>query len=116
MRIEIYVKNSDVDRVFKSFEQFLKKHPIKENNIGLKRHCKLHQKYYKIDDIDYRQIVNLNINDLYLDMVLKIIIELFKNDTDIRIAFKYYATGDNIFINQEEVENFMNSHYLGGAC
>ena len=115
MRIEIYVKNSDVERVIEAFEIFLKKHPIKENNISLKKHSKLHQKYYKINDSNYRQILNLNINSTYHDMVLRIIIELFKKGIDIRIAFKYYATGDNIFINQEEIENFMNTHFLGGA-
>ena len=115
MRIEIYVKNRDIEKVSKAFESFLKKHPIKQNNIGLKKHSKLHEKYYPIDDSDYRQILNVNINDSFLEMVLKIIIELFKNDMDIRIAFKHYSIGDNIFINQEEIEHFIKFHSIGGA-
>ena len=113
MRIVIYTKNSDVDKVFKAFEDFLKKNPIKENHIGLKGHSKLHQKYFNLTDDNYRQIINLNVNDMFRNMALNVIIELLKNGTDIRIAFKHSEIGDNIYINYEEIEEFVSKFERG---
>ena len=98
MKIEVYVKNRDVEIVESHLQEF--KTEIKK---GL-----AHDVYnHSLSSANYRQILKVDIADTSLIEALKTILELFKNSVDIRIAFKYSDCGNTILISHDEVKNFI---------
>ena len=105
MKIEVYVKNRDVEKVESHLQEF--KTEIKK---GLAHDVCNHS----LSSANYRQILKVDIADTSLIEALKTISKLFKSSVDIRIAFKYGSFGNLIFVNYNEIKEFIeNNDKLG---
>ena len=103
MKIEIYVKNRDLETVQKHLKMF---------KTSIKKGSKYDIYNQSLSNADYRQILKLYIDCTSIIATLKIILELFEKNIDIRIAFKYSNHGNLILINQNEINSFINYEEL----
>lgn len=98
MKIAIYAKNRDVETV---------KLHMKDFKPTIKKGSKLDIYNQSLSNANYGQILNIYVANTYLIEALKTILELFKNSVDIRIVFKYGSFGNVIFVNYNEIEEFI---------
>ena len=107
MKIELYVKNRDMQLVAKYLEKFLAQHPKGKNKIELKRSTKIDILNHALSNENYRRIINFYIDTNLLGSALNEIATIIKKGIEIRIVFKYSCFGNTILINDNEIIDFI---------
>jgi len=104
MKIELYVKNRDMEKVEEHLKKFLAKHLKGKNKIELKKISKIDKIHQALSNKDYKRIVKFYIEDNLLDSALTHIAELIIDDIELRIVFKYGSYGNLILIDNEIID------------
>ena len=104
MKIELYVKNRDMEKVEEHLKKFLAKHLKGKNKIELKKISKIDKIHQALSNKDYKRIVKFYIEDNLLDSALTHIAKLIIDDIELRIVFKYGSYGNLILIDNEIID------------
>jgi len=104
MKIELYVKNRDMEKVEKHLKKFLAKHLKGKNKIELKKISKLDEIHKASSNKDYKRIVKFYIEAYLFDSALTHIGKLLIDNIELRIVFKYGSHGNLILIDNEIID------------
>ena len=107
MKIEIYVKNKDIEMLNKHLKKFLIQHLKDENKAELQKSNKIDILNHSLSDKNYIRIVNFYIDDNLFNGALTHLAELLTKSIEIRIIFKYSSHGNTILVNHNEIISFI---------
>ena len=105
MKIEIYVKNRDLELVAKHMEKFLAKHLKGKNKIELKKITKIDKINRALSEPNYQRIINFYVDDNLTDSALTHLTEL--STINIIVSFKYGDYGNLILVNHNKIMEFI---------
>ena len=105
MKIEIYVKNKELELTTTHIKKFLSEHLKGKNKIELKKVTDTDKINQALTDPNYQRIINFYIDDNLTDSALTHLAKL--STINIIVSFKYANYGNLILVNHNEIIKFI---------
>jgi len=107
MKLEIFVKNKDLELAIQHIEKFIAKYLKGKNKIELKKASEIDILNHALSEPNYQRIINFYIDDNLIDSALSHIAKLL--EIKIIVSFKYANHGNLILVNNSEVIEFIQN-------